>query len=120
MRETRSLSAVKSDVNFTRVRERNEKLKRKTVRFYTVEAGICARYSRKASARILEYERPEDFITHARALFLGSIAHGEEKGGRQAGDGGREKGSRNGKKKREKERKTDIERRGISRTSDRS
>lgn len=49
--------------------------------------------------RILEYERPEGFITHARALFLGSIAHGEEKGGRQAGGGGREKGSRNGKKK---------------------
>lgn len=69
--------------------------------------------------RILEYERPEGFITHARALFLGSIAHGEEKNGRQAG--GREKGSRNEKKRKKKEkRKEDRYRAPWNFTNERS
>lgn len=59
-------------------------------------ARICARYLRKASAN---FGIRRGFVTHAGALFLGSIAHGEEKGGRQAGGGGREKGSGNEKKK---------------------
>lgn len=64
-------------------------------------------------------ERPEGFITHARALFLGSIAHGEEKGGRRAGGGGREKGSRNEREKK-KERKKDRYRAPWNFTNERS
>lgn len=85
--------------------DREEMLKGTIVRFDVVEPGICVKeiFAHKAPARILEYERPEGFITHARALFLGSIAHEEEKSGRQAGGRwGREQGSRNEKKKEEK------------------
>lgn len=73
-----------------------------------VEAGICARYSREASARILE-KTGRFYNPCTRALSLGSIARGQEKNGRQAGrrewaSGGREEGSGNEKKKKEEER----------------
>lgn len=82
-RVPRDSSNTKADVK-ARESERGEQLKSEIIRFYVVEAGICARYSRAKPPREFWHTK-EDFINHARVLFLGSIAYGEEKGGRAGG-----------------------------------
>jgi len=67
------------------VKEKCEESKSEIVRFYMITAGICARQTRLcANFGIRKTGRFYNPCT--RSLFQGSIAHDEEKGGRQAGE----------------------------------
>lgn len=110
-----------------RVRKDNKELKQKIRGFYTARARartpdvICRMF---ASCKFSNIEKTGGvFITHARGHYFSTANEGKEKGGRirdRRKEEKKKEEEKEEKEERKKERENDIERRGISRTSDRS